>query len=77
MKPYDPQMTCYPYTKKTDGHYLVVKKNDGQIFDKNYPYVDDSKEYKFKRFWLKVITITMAMPLMRIRTLLKKVVERT
>lgn len=64
-------MTCYPYCEQTDQHYLIVKKNDGTVFDENYNYLDESFKFKFIRFWTKVATVIAAFPLMRIRTLLK------
>ena len=47
--PFDPKVTKYPYTEYTDQHYLVVKKNDGTVFDKNYPYIDRSRRFLFKQ----------------------------
>lgn len=70
MKPYDPQMTCYPYPNKTDAHYLVVKKDDKTVFDENYPYVDYSKRYKFLHSLMRIVTVLVAFPINRIRCLL-------
>ncbi|MBO7658877.1 MAG: 1-acyl-sn-glycerol-3-phosphate acyltransferase [Clostridia bacterium] len=60
--PYDPKPTCYPYTEITDRHYLVVKKDDGTVFDKNYPYIDKSAGFKFKRFLMRCALATVAFP---------------
>ena len=46
---YDPKTDKYPYPEQTDQHYLKVKKNDGTVFDKDYPYVDNSKPFKRKQ----------------------------
>ena len=36
---YDPMPTKYAFPKFTDGHYLVVKKNNHAVFDENFVYV--------------------------------------
>ena len=33
---YNPHSTRYKYPDFTDQHYLVVKKNNGAVFDENY-----------------------------------------
>lgn len=68
---YDPKMTCYPYPEITDKHYLVVKKNDHTVFDKNYPYVDKSAGYKFKHGLMRIVVRLLAFPIMLIATGLK------
>ena len=64
---FDPKPNRYPYPEDTDRHYLDVKKNNGLVFDVNYPYIDTSKKFSrsenFTRFLLKVIVF----PLTRIR----------
>lgn len=64
---FDPKPNRYPYPEDTDRHYLNVKKNNGLVFDVNYPYIDTSKKFRrsenFTRFLLKVIVF----PLTRIR----------
>ena len=64
---FDPKPNRYPYPEDTDKHYLSVKKNNGLVFDVNYPYIDTSKKFKrsenFTRFLLKCIVF----PLTRIR----------
>ena len=64
---FDPKCNKFPYPVETDRHYLVVKKDDGTVFDENYPYIDTSKKFarkvKFVRFLLAVIV----KPLVRIR----------
>ena len=68
---FDPKPNRYPYPEDTDRHYLNVKKNNGLVFDVNYPYIDTSKKFRrnenFTRFLLKVIVF----PLTRIRFGLK------
>ena len=64
---FDPKPNRYPYPEDTDRHYLNVKKNNGLVFDVNYPYIDTSKKFRrsenFTRFLLKVLVF----PLTRIR----------
>lgn len=64
---YDPKVTCYPFPEQTDQHYLIVKKNDGTVFDKNYPYVDESKKMKFKQALLRIPLVLIAFPVCHIR----------
>ena len=68
---FDPKTKKYPYTEYTDQHYLVIKHNNGMKFDKNYPFVDNSKSFKSKRFWLRVFLYTLVYPLTIIRQGLK------
>ena len=60
---FDPKSTKYPYTEFTDQHYLVVKKNNGLVFDANYPYLDNSKGFKFKRWWVRVLLYIIVFPM--------------
>ena len=56
---FDPKTDIYPYPEDTDKHYLKVTKDDGTVFDENYPYVDKSKSFirkqKFLKFWICII----------------------
>lgn len=68
---FDPKPTRYPFPKYTDRHYLVLKKDDGTVFDKNYPYIDRSFSFRFKQFWVRVLLYTIVFPLATIRLGLK------
>lgn len=68
---FDPKTNKFPYPVETDRHYLVVKKNDGTIFDENYPYIDKSRAFRFKQFLTRVALYAFVFPLMRIRLGLK------
>lgn len=61
---YDPKTNKFPYPEETDKHYLKVKKNAGIVFDGSYPYVDDSRSFRFKqgvvRFLLNLIVFPAA-----------------
>ena len=59
---FDPKTTNIPYTEYTDEHYLEVKKNNGLVFDKNYPFIDKSKSFKRKRWWFNVFYHVMLAP---------------
>lgn len=68
---FNPIATEYPYTEYTDGHYLKITKDNGQVFDTSYNYVDTSFSYRFKRFWVRFLLIVLVFPLMKIRLGLK------
>ncbi len=64
---YDPKTDKFPYPEDTDKHYLHVKKDDGTVFDKNYPYVDTSKKMLRKQKWTRVLLNLLVFPLSYIR----------
>ena len=68
---YDPKTNRYPYPEDTDKHYLHVKKDDGVIFDKNYPFIDRSKPFLFKQKMTRLLLRVVVFPIMRIRLGLK------
>lgn len=69
--PFDPKETKFPYTEYTDQHYLKIKMDRGHVFDENYPYIDKSKSFKFKRFLIHLVLETIVFPFFRIRNGLK------
>ena len=64
---FDPKTSKYPYPEETDRHYILLKKNDGTVFDENYPYVDRSFGFRFKRFWVRFLLAVLVFPVARIR----------
>ena len=68
---FDPKTDKYPYPEYTDRHYLKIKKNDGTVFDRNYPYLDRSKRFRFKQFLTRVLLLLVVFPVARIRMGLK------
>lgn len=54
----------YPYPEDTCAHYLVVKMDRGIKFDKDYPYVDKSKGFAFKRFWVRLLLVLLVFPIL-------------
>ena len=69
--PYDPMPTEYLFPEKTDQHYLPMPEVVHTVFDENYPYVDKSFGYRFRHFWMRVLTVTVGFAAVRIRSLLK------
>ena len=68
---FDPKTDKFPYPEYTDQHYLKVKKDNGIIIDENYPYIDDSKAFRFKRFLVNVLLTLIVFPACRVRLGLK------
>ena len=68
---FDPKTNKFPYPEFTDKHYLKVKKNDGTVFDGNYPYIDTSKKFLFGQFLIRILLRLIVFPLARIRLGLK------
>lgn len=66
--PYDPMPTKYAFPRYTDGHYLVVKKNNHAVFDDNYVYVDKSKKYRRRANLMRIATVCLAFPVMKLVT---------
>ena len=62
-----PNTDKYPFPKDTGGHYLDVKMDRGIVFDKDYPYVDYSKGFAFKRFWVRLLLRLIVFPMSKIR----------
>ena len=56
---FDPKTKKYPYTERTDEHYLKVKKDRGIVFDEKYPYIDNSFWAKFKKGVFSCFAIVM------------------
>lgn len=64
---FDPRTNKFPYPIDTDKHYLVVKKDDGTKFDKDYPYIDKSKKMRFKMRMVRILLYLIVFPLSYIR----------
>ena len=64
---FDPQTNKYPYPELTDKHYLKVKKDNGVVFDENYPYIDNRKSFRFVDFLVRVVLYLFIFLLVRIR----------
>ncbi|MBE6136659.1 MAG: 1-acyl-sn-glycerol-3-phosphate acyltransferase [Erysipelotrichaceae bacterium] len=68
---FDPKTNKFPYPINTDEHYLVVKKDNGLVFDENYPYIDKSFWFNFMRRVIYAIIFCIVFPLTHIRLGLK------
>ena len=64
---FDPQCKKFPYPLQTDKHYLVVKKDDGTVFDENYPYIDKSKKFLRSQKLTRILLVAIVFPLSYIR----------
>lgn len=69
-KSFDPRAD-YPYPEQTDQHYLEIKKDDGTVFDKDYPYIDKSKGFRFKQSLVRFLLYLIVFPVSYIRFGLK------
>jgi len=61
---FHPHSKKYPYTEYTDQHYLIVKKNNGLVFDANYPYLEDSFKLNTAKFWTRVLLYILIWPIL-------------
>jgi len=64
---FDPKTNKFPYPEDTASHYLVVKKDNGNVYDENYPYIDKSFWFRFKQFWARVVIVLIVNPMTYIR----------
>ena len=64
---FDPKVNRFPYPVDTSKHYLEVKKNMGIVFDINYPYIDNSKEFRRKVGLMNFVLKTIVYLVVRIR----------
>ena len=64
---FDPKTNKFPYPEQTDKHYLVLKKDNGLIFDENYPYIDKSRFFNFMRRVIYAVIFCIVFPLTHIR----------
>ena len=61
----------FPYPEDTASHYAEVKMDRGIVFDKNYPYVDYSSSFAFKRFWVRLLLRLIVFPMSKVRMSIK------
>ena len=52
------------YPSDTASHYLRVNTYRGFIFDDKYPYIDKSRSFKIKRFFVRILLYTIIFPLL-------------
>ena len=68
---FDPKTDKYPYPEDTGNHYFSPKMDRGIVFDENYPYIDYSKGFAFKRFWVHLLLRILVFPFARVKIGLK------
>ena len=59
---YNPHSTKYNYPEYTDEHYLAINDIHDITFDENYPYFDQSKCFRFKKWLVRVLLYTIVFP---------------
>ena len=59
---YNPHSTRYQYPEYTDHHNLDVDIVHQCVFDENYPYFDQSKGFKFKKWLVRVLLYLIVFP---------------
>ncbi len=64
---FDPKTNKFPYPEYTDQHYLTVKKDNGLVFDKDYPYIDKSAGFRFKKGLVRILLLLIVFPVTKIR----------
>lgn len=64
---FDPKTKKYPYPEYTDQHYLDVGKENDLVIDKNYPFIDNSFSFRFKKFWIRLVLVLIVFPLTHIK----------
>ena len=60
---FDPKPIKYPYPEFTDHHYMAIKKNNGLVLTKDYPYIDSSFGFRFKQFLIRLVLVIIVFPL--------------
>ena len=55
------------YPEITDQHYLKVDNIHKVTLDKDYPYIDKSKSFRFKQFLVRIVIFIVVFPTSRIR----------
>ena len=64
---FDPKTDKYPYPEITDRHYLKIKKDDGTVFDRDYPYIDSSRGFLFRQALVRFLLRAIVFPASYIR----------
>ena len=64
---FDPGTDRYPYPDDTAEHYLIVKKNNGAVFDDAYPYVDSSPKMRVLQALTRAALRAFVFPAARVR----------
>ena len=73
---YDPKPTRYPFPADTASHYIDINMDRGIKFDKDYPYVDKSSGFNFRRALVFFLLNVIVFPVAAIRLGLKRTEKR-
>ena len=57
-----PNTDKFVYPEDTSSHYMEVHMDRGIVFDKNYPYIDNSFSFRFIRFWVRILLRIIVFP---------------
>ncbi len=68
---FDPKTNRFPYTEKTNQHYLEIHKDLGLVFDGSYPYIEKSGFFKFKKALIRIFLNVIAFLVVTVRMGLK------
>ena len=68
---FDPKTKKFPYPTDTASHYIILKKDNKAVFDKDYPYIDKSSWFKFKQNMTRVFLNVIVFPVATVRLGLK------
>lgn len=63
--------TTIEYPQKTDEHYIQTKEKRKIILDSNYPFVDNSKKFRFKKRIVRLLLRLIVFPMTKIKLGLK------
>ncbi len=65
---FDPKTKKFPYPEDTASHYIILKKDDGTVVDKDYPYYDHSRKRKALQGMTRVLLYILVFWVAKIRT---------
>ncbi len=65
---FDPKTKKFPYPEDTASHYIILKKDDGTVVDKDYPYYDHSRKRKTLQGMTRVLLYILVFWVAKIRT---------
>lgn len=68
---FDPKPSKYPYPIDTSEHYLVIKNEKDIKIDKDYPFIDKSKKFRFQNKIVRILLFLVGYLIVTIRTGLK------
>ena len=64
---FDPKTRSFPYPEDTGAHYIKLRENTGEVFDRDYPYYDTSFKMRFMQGLARALLYVLVFPVMRVR----------